>query len=48
MIRLIHNIKRRKQMDYIEELTNEYDDIEDIIKVVEGSTRTEPKENEDD
>jgi len=34
-------------MDYIEELTNEYDDIGDIIKVVEGSTRTEPEENED-
>jgi len=27
MIRLRHNITRRKQMDYIEELTNEYDNI---------------------
>ena len=35
-------------MNYIEELTNEYDDIKDIIKVVEGSTRTEPKEDKDD
>ena len=35
-------------MDYLEELTNEYDNIEDIIKVIEGSTRTEPEEDRDE